>query len=75
MGGYGCVTDAYNCIRMNTNAYGCILGTRYQALGTKYIRKYVHNYILYIPYDLYILYILYLLGILLIPYDVYDTIY
>ena len=30
MGAYGCVTDAYECIRMHTDAYGCIwMHTRY----------------------------------------------
>ena len=44
MGAYGCVTDAYECIRMHMDAYGCIwMHARYQLLGTKYTRTYVHT--------------------------------
>ena len=57
---------------MHTDAYGCVPGTRYQVLGTKYMCSYVmhaaeivHMYILYILFVLYMLYILY------IPYDLY----
>ena len=29
-GVYGCVTDAYGCIRVHTDAYGCIRASRMQ---------------------------------------------
>ena len=35
MGAYGCVTDAYEYIRMHVDAYGHILGTRYWVLGAR----------------------------------------
>ena len=33
VGAYGCVTDALESIRMHLDAYGCIQGTKYYALG------------------------------------------
>ena len=52
----GCVTDAFECIRMPTDAYESLMtDTRqYYILGT-YVHT-VHTYILRIPYILHILY-------------------
>ena len=72
MGACGCVTDAYECIRMHMDAYGCIwVHTRYQVLGT--IGTCIHTYILYIPYDLYILYMLYILYCTYCTYCTYSV--
>ena len=35
MGAYRCLTDAYECIRMHVDAYGCILGTRHIGVSWK----------------------------------------
>ena len=44
MGACGCTTDPYACIRVHTDAYGCILA-RYHVLGTRYIHTYIYAYI------------------------------
>ena len=73
---YGCIRVRDGCIRMHTDAYGCIpydLYIRYILCVLTYCTFYtVHMYIyIYILDILYILYILYKLYKVRIPHDLY----